>query len=105
MSDVTEPEPTSEILFAESGASWLWLLAGPAAGLAMFLIQLNSGLGVRWAVPLAFFVLVSAFLAGIPPGEAYVLRTSTRPPSSRASSPLASISRTMSQPPTNSPRT
>ena len=63
MSDVTEPEPTSEILFAESGASWLWLLAGPAAGLAMFLIQLNSGLGVRWAVPLAFFVLVSAFLA------------------------------------------
>lgn len=60
---MTEPEPTSEILFAESGASWLWLLAGPAAGLAMFLIQLNSGLGVRWVVPLAFFLLVSSFLA------------------------------------------
>ncbi len=60
---MTEPELAPEILFAESGASWLWLLAGPAAGLAMFLIQLNSGLGVRWVVPLAFFLLVSSFLA------------------------------------------
>ena len=66
MTEVNEPEPTPEILFAESGASWLWLLAGPAAGLAMFLIQLNSGLGVRWVVPLAFFLLAIVFFLTIP---------------------------------------
>ncbi len=60
---MTEPQPSPDILFAEKGASWLWLLAGPAVGLAMFLIQLNSGLGTQWTVPVAFFALVSAFLA------------------------------------------
>jgi len=60
---MTEPQQTPDILFAEKGASWLWLLAGPGVGLAMFLIQLNSGLGAQWAVPIAFFVLVTAFLA------------------------------------------
>ena len=33
------------------------------AGLAMMLIQLNSGLGLQWVVPVAFLVVVSAFLA------------------------------------------
>ncbi len=59
---MTEPQQAPEILYAEKGASWLWLLAGPAVGLAMLLIQLNSGLGLQWAVPVAFFALVSAFL-------------------------------------------
>ena len=61
MSEVAEAEP--EVLFAESGASWWWLLAGPGAGLAMLLIQINSGLGPQWVVPVAFCVLVSGFLA------------------------------------------
>lgn len=51
-----------EVLFAESGASWYWMLAGPAAGVAMLAIQITSGAGAQWAVPLAFFVLVSAFI-------------------------------------------
>ncbi len=56
-------DESPNVLFAETGASWWWLLAGPAAGLAMMLIQLNSGLGLQWVVPVAFLVVVSAFLA------------------------------------------
>ncbi|GAB3235250.1 DUF3093 domain-containing protein [Mycolicibacterium hippocampi] len=51
------------VLFSEPGASWLWLLAGPAAGIAMMLIQLSAGYGIQWFVPGLFFVLVSGFLA------------------------------------------
>ncbi len=59
MDDVTEPER----LFSENGASWYWVLAGPAAALAMIGIQLWSGIGVQWVVPVAFLVLVSSFVA------------------------------------------
>jgi len=52
-----------EILFAESGASWLWLLSGPAAGLTMLLLQLRGGGGFQPALPLMFFVLVTGFVA------------------------------------------
>ncbi len=52
-----------EVLFAEQGASWMWLLAGPAAGVTMALIQASAGYGVQWFIPTLFFVLVSAFLA------------------------------------------
>ncbi|VEG51599.1 putative transmembrane protein [Mycolicibacterium aurum] len=52
-----------EVLFSENGASWLWLLAGPAAGIAMAMIQLSAGYGIQWMVPGLFFVLVSGFLA------------------------------------------
>ena len=52
-----------EILLFESGASWLWLLAGPAAALAMAFVQYRAGLGFRMAVPLMFLVLVTGFLA------------------------------------------
>lgn len=55
--------PAAEILFAEPGASWLWLLSGPVAALAMLLVQLSSGLGIQWVVPIAFLVLVSGFVA------------------------------------------
>ncbi len=51
------------MLFYEQGASWLWLLAGPAAGVAMALIQLSAGYGIQLLVPGIFFVLVSGFLA------------------------------------------
>jgi hypothetical protein len=51
-----------EILFSEPGATWLWLLAGPAAGLTMLLIQISSGYGPQPLVPLIFLVLVTGFL-------------------------------------------
>jgi hypothetical protein len=63
---MTEPVatgPATEPLFTEQGASWLWVLAGPAAGISMALIQLSAGYGIQWVVPGAFFVLVSGFLA------------------------------------------
>jgi hypothetical protein len=51
-----------EVLFYEQGASWWWLSAGPAAGIAMALIQLSAGIGIQLLVPAVFFVLVSGFL-------------------------------------------
>lgn len=51
-----------EVLFVEKGASWYWVLAGPAAALAMLVIQITSHVGVQVMVPLAFLVLVSGFV-------------------------------------------
>jgi hypothetical protein len=59
---VTEGIPQPEVLFYEQGASWMWLLAGPAAAVAMALIQLSAGYGIQLLVPGIFFVLVSGFL-------------------------------------------
>lgn len=50
-------------LFHEPGASWAWLLAGPAAGVAMALIQRSAGYGLAPMMPMVFVVLVSGFLA------------------------------------------
>ena len=50
-------------LFFETGASWRWMLVGPGTALAMLLIQLWSGMGMQWVVPLAFLVLVTFFVA------------------------------------------
>ena len=58
-----ESGATPEVLFYEPGASWMWLLAGPAAAIAMALIQMSSGYGFQWIVPGIFFVLVTGFLA------------------------------------------
>lgn len=60
--DESAPEPAGAPLFFESGASWLWVLAGPAAGLAMLGIQYSGGM-IEPVVPLAFFVMVSGFVA------------------------------------------
>ncbi|MFB1295892.1 DUF3093 domain-containing protein [Mycobacterium sp. pW049] len=60
---MTESTPEPEVLFYEQGASWLWVLAGPGAGVAMALIQMSAGYGIQWVVPILFFVLVSSFLA------------------------------------------
>lgn len=60
---MTESIPPPEVLFYEQGASWYWLLAGPAAAVAMALIQLSSGYGIQVLVPGIFFVLVTGFLA------------------------------------------
>src|SRR5689334_994190 len=54
-----QPEPP---LFSESGASWYWLLAGPAAAIAMLLIQIKGGVGFQPIVPLIFLVLVTGFV-------------------------------------------
>lgn len=56
-------DPSTERLFYEPGASWAWLLAGPAAGGAMLAIQMSAGYGLQPLVPILFFVLVSGFLA------------------------------------------
>ena len=60
---MTEAGPPPEVLFYEQGASWWWIAAGPAAGIAMALIQLSAGYGIQLLVPGAFFVLVTGFLA------------------------------------------
>jgi hypothetical protein len=59
---VTDAGTPPQVLFYEQGASWWWLLAGPAAGTAMALIQLSAGYGIEWLVPGIFFVLVTGFL-------------------------------------------
>lgn len=59
----TQPEGSDEVLFAESGASWYWVLTGPLAALMMLVVQFNSGLGLQLTVPLTFLVLVSGFVA------------------------------------------
>ncbi len=53
----------ADVLFYEQGASWWWVLAGPASGISMLLIQLSAGLGIQLLVPVVFFVLVSGFIA------------------------------------------
>lgn len=60
---MTEANTPADVLFYEQGASWLWVLAGPASGIAMLLIQMSAGLGFQWLVPTVFFVLVSSFVA------------------------------------------
>ncbi|HKH50497.1 MAG TPA: DUF3093 domain-containing protein, partial [Mycobacterium sp.] len=59
---MTETSPVPEVLFYEQGASWMWLLAGPAAGIAMASIQLSAGYGIQLSVPVIFLVLVTGFL-------------------------------------------
>jgi hypothetical protein len=56
------PTAEVEVLFSEAGASWLWLLAGPAAGITMMIIQITSGYGPQPLVPGVFLVLVTGFL-------------------------------------------
>jgi hypothetical protein len=52
-----------QVLFYEQGASWWWIAAGPASGVAMALIQLSAGYGIQFLIPGLFFVLVTGFLA------------------------------------------
>jgi hypothetical protein len=54
----TDPKP----LFYESGASWLWVLAGPLSALTMILVELSSGTGVHLLIPMIFLVMVSLFV-------------------------------------------
>jgi hypothetical protein len=60
-----DPTPPSRHppLFFEHGASWYWVLAGPAAAAAMLFIENSSGSGLALVVPGMFLVLVSGFVA------------------------------------------
>ena len=60
---MTEPSAPATVLFHEQGASWLWVLTGPASGIAMLLIQFSAGIGFQWLVPTVFFALVTGFVA------------------------------------------
>ncbi|MCV7282906.1 DUF3093 domain-containing protein [Mycolicibacterium flavescens] len=60
---MTDNSASKQVLFYEQGASWWWIAAGPAAGIAMALIQASAGYGVQLLVPGIFFVLVTGFLA------------------------------------------
>lgn len=51
-----------EPLFYEQGASWYWLIAGPASAVGMLLIQFKGGVGFQLFVPMVFLVLVTGFL-------------------------------------------
>jgi hypothetical protein len=55
--------PPQQVLFAEPGATWIWLLGGPVSAVAMVVIELSSGHGLQPLVPGAFLVLVSGFVA------------------------------------------
>jgi hypothetical protein len=55
-------DSTTKPLFYEPGASWYWLLAGPAAAASMILIERSSHNGVGLTIPVIFLVMVSLFL-------------------------------------------
>lgn len=62
----TDPAPSApapDILFREPGASWWWAAAGPASGIAMLLIQIWTGYGIDFLVPIVFTLLVTGFLS------------------------------------------
>lgn len=56
------PDEVPGALFAEPGASWRWLLLGPAAAGAMVVVQRMAGVGFQPLVPLMFLVLVTGVL-------------------------------------------
>jgi hypothetical protein len=53
-----DPRP----LFYEPGASWWWLLAGPACALSMILVEISSHAGIHLLIPVIFLVMVSLFV-------------------------------------------
>ena len=60
---MTQSSAPPDALFYEQGASWLWVLTGPASAVAMLLIQMSAGLGIQWLVPTVFLLLVTGFVA------------------------------------------
>lgn len=61
---MSEAQPvTGTPIYAEKGAKWSWLLAGPAAALVMAFVQWRAGVGFQPFVPGMFLVMVSGMLA------------------------------------------
>ncbi|WP_240355329.1 DUF3093 domain-containing protein [Mycobacterium bourgelatii] len=56
-------ETAAKPLFYEPGASWYWVLSGPAAAASLILIQVTSHVPVSLLVPGIFLVLVSLFVS------------------------------------------
>ena len=56
-----EENPDSEVLFAEDGASWWWLLGGPLSALMMVWIQRGGGVPFSPIVP-GFFLILLTFV-------------------------------------------
>lgn len=56
-------ESESKPLFREAGASWYWVLAGPASAASLIYIQWTNHVAISLLVPMIFLVLVSAFVA------------------------------------------
>ncbi|MCV7192475.1 DUF3093 domain-containing protein [Mycolicibacterium brumae] len=49
------------MLFAEPGASLFWLLAGPAGGGVLAYMQVSSGVGFQWGLPVVFGGILTIF--------------------------------------------
>ena len=60
---MTQTSEPADVLFYEQGASWLWVLTGPASAISMLLIQLSAGYGIQLLIPTVFLILVSGFVA------------------------------------------
>ncbi|KAA1252110.1 DUF3093 domain-containing protein [Mycobacterium simiae] len=56
-------ETKTKPLFYEPGASWYWVLAGPAAAVSIMVIEKSTGAGVQLITPLIFLVMVSVFVS------------------------------------------
>jgi hypothetical protein len=56
-------ETASAPLFREAGASWYWVLVGPASAGIMLWLEKKNGYGWQVSVPLLFLVLVTSFIA------------------------------------------
>ena len=56
-------ETKSAPLFREAGASWYWVLVGPASAAIMLWLEKKNGYGWQISVPLLFLVLVTSFIA------------------------------------------
>jgi hypothetical protein len=52
----------SQPLFYEPGASWGWLLAGPACALSLILVEISSHAKISLLIPGIFLVMVSLFV-------------------------------------------
>lgn len=61
---MNEPEPPRPApLFAESGASWWWVLFGPLAAALLMVIQHRGGYPFQPLMPALLMILVSGMLA------------------------------------------
>ena len=58
-----DTETKSAPLFSEAGASWYWVLVGPASAAIMLWLEKKNGYGWQVTVPLLFLVLVTSFIA------------------------------------------
>lgn len=72
MSESTDrPGGDVPVLFAEPGASLFWLLAGPAGGGVLAYMQISSGVGFQWSLPVVFGGVLTIFTTIVVLGARY----------------------------------